>query len=265
MMARVLRRMIPERFRPIGYLTRLVRQRTGSTVRQGPFAGMRYTDRAIGSAYLPKLLGTYERELARLIEAGCALRPSLIVNLGAGEGYYAVGLALRNPQARVLAFEKDPAGRSALAEMAQRNGVEQQVHIQGECDPATLQATLATHLGRLPPGVNRLAFVLCDVEGDEAVLIDPNSVPSLRRALILLETHEFVRAGVTRKLQEQFASTHQIECVWQRPRSISEFPFRSPGTWILPRSYLEWALSEWRPATMCWLWMQPRDSAEERP
>src|SRR5437660_11467263 len=111
MIAALIRRALPERLRPIGYLTQLVRASTANQVRQGPFAGMRYIDRAIGSAYLPKLLGTYECELAAIIEEVCARGPRLIIDLGAAEGYYAVGLALRNPQARVVGFEQLETGR----------------------------------------------------------------------------------------------------------------------------------------------------------
>ena len=41
MIAKIIRTLIPERFRPIGYLTHLARERTGCIVKLGPFAGMR--------------------------------------------------------------------------------------------------------------------------------------------------------------------------------------------------------------------------------
>src|ERR1700722_2566319 len=99
-----LRKSIPARFRPIGYLESLARQQTSCRVRTGPFAGMRYGSVSVGSAYIPKLLGIYERELSSFIEAACLKRPDLIVDVGAAEGYYAVGLAVRNPTAKVIAF-----------------------------------------------------------------------------------------------------------------------------------------------------------------
>ena len=57
------------------------------------------------------MLGTYEKELNSVIEEACAAHPSLIVDVGAAEGYYACGMALRNPQARVVAFEMQAKGR----------------------------------------------------------------------------------------------------------------------------------------------------------
>jgi len=254
MISGFLRWIVPRRLRPIGYLTQLVRERTDDTVRQGPFAGMRYIDLSVGSAHLPKLLGIYERELGSVIEEVCALSPSLIVDLGAAEGYYAVGLALRNRRARVIAFEREPYGREALLRMTRLNDVASSILIRGNCGPAELQESLTAQQNGLP----QVPFILCDVEGDEKTLLDPDAIPALRTAHVLVETHEFVHSGVTDQIRVRFAPTHTIDCVWQVPRSRAEFPFRTLATSLLPSSYLDWAVSEWRPMRMCWLWMKPR-------
>ena len=81
---------------------------------EGPFKGVRYIDTAQGSAYIPKLLGIYERELTPQIEDLISLQPVLIVDLGAAEGYYAVGLAMRLKSAQVIAFEMEHSGQAAL-------------------------------------------------------------------------------------------------------------------------------------------------------
>ena len=257
MIAKFLRGVIPERYRPIGYLTRLVRARTGARVRLGPFAGMHYIGTSAGSAYLPKLLGTYERELAQVIERACTRQPRLIVDVGAAEGYYAVGLALRCPHTRVVAFEREAAARAALLSMARLNCVQDRVEILGECIPSELERVLrAAHDVQ---DANPRCLVVCDVEGEEDLLLDVATVPSLRKAIILVETHEFAQRGITERLRRRFSSSHQIDCIWQDNRSLEDFPFRSPGTWLLPNSYLEWAVSEWRPERMCWLWMEPRN------
>ena len=48
----------------IDEVNRLTLQHCGSCVIDGPFKGMRYIERANCSALSPKLLGTYEREIA---------------------------------------------------------------------------------------------------------------------------------------------------------------------------------------------------------
>jgi len=253
---RFLRRIIPERYRPIGYLTDMVRRGTNSTVRLGPFAGMRYVDHAFGSAYLPKLLGIYERELAPVIEFVCSCKPPLIVDIGAAEGYYAVGLALRLPETRIIAFEREAQGRRALSRMLRLNGICEHVEVLGDCAPWDLEKVLQE--GR-SSSAGSPAVVICDTEGDEAFLLDTFQVPMLRDAMILAETHEFLKPGITQALIKGFAQTHRIEQIWQSERTIGDFPFNGPRTWLLPGSYIRWAVSEWRPERMCWLWMQPNN------
>src|SRR5947209_15685441 len=84
----------------------------GLVVQNGPFTGMQYVERSIGSSLMPKLLGSYEANLQPVIEEIIRRAPATIVNVGCGEGYYAVGLARRLPHARVYAFEADPTGQA---------------------------------------------------------------------------------------------------------------------------------------------------------
>lgn len=69
MLADLLRKIIPTGWRPVRYLENLTRECTGGRVLAGPFAGMRYIRTSQGSALIPKLLGSYEKELAACVEA----------------------------------------------------------------------------------------------------------------------------------------------------------------------------------------------------
>lgn len=248
MIANFIRRIIPKRFRPIGYLEHLVSSRTGGRVDKGPFAGMKYIHGAVGSAYVPKLLGIYERELNPRIEQACALNFPLIVDIGAAEGYYAVGLARRNPNARIIAFEMEQKGQDALKEMANLNDVASRVQIRGKCELANLRAALQTA---------ERSLIICDVEGDEQTLLDPEAIPELCCTHLLVEMHDFIHPGITERITERFKRTHEIQAIWQEIRSRSDLPYRTFGTALLPGSYLRWAVSEWRPAKMSWLWLEP--------
>ena len=283
MIGNLIRAIVPARFRPVRHLENLTRAGTQERVRQGPFAGLRYINRAVGSAFIPKLLGIYERELNGCIEQACAAQFPLIVDVGAAEGYYAIGLARLNPKARVIAFEMEETGRAALREMAKLNGIEvqnaetlkpetlkpeersnaapisafqpfslsafSQLELHGKCEFENLQATLAA--------VDR-AFVVCDVEGYEDVLLRPDKIPALARATLLVEMHDFCCPGVTERVTARFAPTHHVERIWQEPRSRADFPFTSWGTKLFPKRYLDWAVSEWRPERMSWLWLTPK-------
>jgi hypothetical protein len=261
--ASVARKLIPARFRPIGYLENLVRARTDGRICSGPFTGMRWTleERARSQPgttqssplhntriHIPKLLGIYERELNPYIEQACALNFPLIVDIGAAEGYYAVGMAFRNPQARVIAFEMQATERSALARVARLNAVTDRLEIRGKCELDDIDRVLAD---------TPRPFVICDAEGYEAVLIDPGAVPSLQRASILVELHEFVENGISERIRERFVTTHKITHISQQERTPADFPFEDFYTRWIPESYLRWAVSESRPERMSWFWMAP--------
>jgi hypothetical protein len=248
--ANFIRKVIPKRFRPIGYLEHLVSSRTGGRVDKGPFAGMKYIHGAVGSAYVPKLLGIYERELNSRIEQACALNVPLIVDIGAAEGYYAVGLARRNPNARIIAFEMEQKGQDELKKMALLNNVASRVEIRGKCELADLQEALRS--------VER-SLIICDVEGYEELLLAPDAIPELRTAHLLVEMHDFIYPGATERITERFKKSHEVHRIWQETRSRSDLPYRTLGTAVLPGSYLRWAVNEWRPVQMSWLWMTPLD------
>jgi hypothetical protein len=249
MAVKMLRKLVPDQWRPHAYLNRLTQRRCDLRVMRGPFTGMRYVDESVCSAYIPKLLGIYERELYRVIEKACSLKLPYIVDLGAAEGYYAVGMALRNPQAQVVAFETDPRGQSVLRELVKLNCVGGHFAIRGKCEPSDLRKVLDEHQGK--------TLIICDVEGFEETLIDPSAVPALNAAWILVELHEFARAGIASLLVDRLLQTHFIEHIWQQERSADEYPFRTLTTTLLPKQYLERAVSERRPARQSWLWMQP--------
>ena len=157
-----------------------------SEVVQGPFRGMRYISVAYCSEVLPKLLGTYECELDPAIEAICRAGCDRIVDIGAAEGYYAVGMALRNPEATIIGFEMNPTARFYLRRLSRCNGVEDRIQIEGTCDTESLREALEDA---------RLPAVICDCEGAEDGLLRPDRVESLRRALILVETHDGMETG----------------------------------------------------------------------
>jgi hypothetical protein len=236
--------------RPSTWFRAHAEHRGGLRVASGPFTGMRFVSRSVWGAHVPKLAGTYERELHDLIEAMIARRPRLIVDVGAAEGYYAVGLATRLPEARVIAFDQMESARRELASLAAANAVGDRISIEGSCAPGSLERALA---GEAAPAV------VCDVEGFEDVLIDPAAVPSLRRAAILVELHDTKAPGVTGRVTERFAATHDIVQRAQVERHADEYVL-SRGTlrraW--PAGVVRYALNEFRTPGTSWAWMVPR-------
>ncbi len=195
---------------------------------------------------LPKVLGTYESELHPAIEEICRSRCDRIIDIGAAEGYYAVGMALRNPEAAMIGFEMSAPARHLLRRLARRNGVSDRIALRGACSIAALDTALA---GARQPAV------ICDCEGAEDVLLRPDRVKSLRHALLLVETHEGMVDGVTRRLRERFFLTHQIEVIDSRPRSGDDLP----SGCTLSSAEADQAMDEYRRWAQ-WYFMRPKAS-----
>lgn len=223
----------------------------GWRVRGGPFCGMRYVRDSVCSTLAPKLLGTYERELNDWVERLIARSFSSVLNIGAAEGYYAVGLARRCPRTRVVAFEGEAHGRALLAELAALNGVSERVIIEGFCTTESLAPHLVSASAPL---------LIVDIEGGEIGLLDLEKLPALRRCPMLIELHEFEQPAAE-ILRTRFAPSHTIEERWAVPRSVLDLPatLRLPARAFGPARFLT-ALDEQRPGLMRWFLCEPREA-----
>lgn len=197
----------------------------------------------------PKLLGTYEKELCSVIEQAIARRPQLVVDIGAAEGYYAVGLATRLPTARLVCFETQANYHYLLRELGSLNNITERLSILGSCTSRLLNETLEREQSTL---------VICDIEGTEDVLLDPATAPALRHADILVELHDLGTPGVSRRLCERFKPTHTITKITSRPRRSEDWPLDPQVSWKKQNLYL----SEHRPGLMDWFWMTPHVTEE---
>jgi precorrin-6B methylase 2 len=173
-------------------------------VQRGPFRGLRYPSlESVGSALLPKLLGSYESELHPYFHKFSENSYDQIVDIGCAEGYYAVGAALLWPNAVVYAFDIDSSARKACQQMAVLNGVADRVRVESACYEETLRS--------LPLG-NR-ALIISDCEGYEKTLFSESLVGHLSRHDFLIETHDFVNIETSSELKRVFCKTHTVTSV----------------------------------------------------
>jgi hypothetical protein len=139
----------------------------------------------------------------------------VIVDIGAAEGYYAVGMTLRNPQARTICFEMYKPAHSLLHRLAKLNKVEDRVEIRGICDLDSLRDSLKNA---------KKPAVICDCEGAEDFLMDPQAVAGLRSAVMIIEIHEDYAVGVSARIRERFKSSHELTVVNSHKRTLEELP-----------------------------------------
>ena len=212
----------------------------GGKVLSGPFAGMDYGVETSEGSRSARLLGCYEASLAPVIETIIAHGYPLVVDIGCAEGYYAVGLARRMPNARILARDEKPAAQVLCRQLAQLNGVADRVEVGG----------LLTH-GDFTICTAQATLILCDIEGAEDGLLDPAVAPGLLSADILVETHDNLKPGLSDLIAARFAATHHITRLDRQ--IVADLP-----DWMENLSDLDrlLALWEWRNGPTPWLWMQ---------
>ena len=215
----------------------------------GPFRGMKYVPQAANSSLMPKLFGTYERELFPILERLVLNRPALLVDIGAAEGYYAIGFARLCPGTKVIAFDRDVHARRLIAELARINEVTERISVRGECNSDTLQTALEGHN----------VVVICDVEGYETSLLDPTLVRGLDRVTLLVEIHDALVPGAGDLLVRRFSATHDIARIEASSRTDADCPPFHPLLRIMPKETIASLIVE-RPADayMYWLFMEPR-------
>ncbi len=219
----------------------IVRQ-IGLDVQRGPFTGMLLVPSNCPLG--PKVLGTHELELWPVIEAIIRSDVQHVVNIGAAEGYYAVGLLRCLPDARVSAFELESSHHEFIKALALRNGVDARLTVYGICRTEELISVLKP---------DEATVLVVDVEGAERELLDLEGVPALRTARILVEVHDFVDPQISTLLRRRFQNTHRLTVYRSRPRQPADLPSVSG---ISTRLLLSLA-QEGRPTTMEWFWFEP--------
>ncbi|RYY93637.1 MAG: hypothetical protein EOO11_19375 [Chitinophagaceae bacterium] len=222
---------------------------TGQQVLHGVFEGMKYPFlQSVGSMLYPKLLGSYEREIHPQIERFCQNDYSEIIDVGCAEGYYAVGLALKLPNAKVYAYDTEEVARQLCTDMARINGVADRVEVRG--------FLTAQELGAFP--VTRRGLVICDCEGFELELFNEQNLQHLRHCDLLVETHDFMNIEISTKLLALFSRTHNVSTI----KSIDDIEkaktYDFPETRGLDLATKKKVFRELRPAIMEWLVCTPK-------
>lgn len=185
------------------------------TVQAGPFKGMLYVDRAIGSSYIHKLIGSYEAVLHPYIKNLKNKNFDTILDIGSAEGYYLIGFGRMFPEAHLIGFEIEEDGRSLSDEMYKKNNLTNKITLLGK---ATKE--------NVAPLITSKILLICDCEGGELDILDPKAFTDfLNIDTAIIELHDFFRHGIKESLIERFKDTHRITIIPFTLANPKEFPF----------------------------------------
>ena len=237
---------------------RLAKQFGDRLVLYGVFEGMRLSqDSGWGKSDLAsQLLGLYEKEVVRLLASLARKRQSkTLVNVGAAEGYFAIGALHSGLFSRTVAFEMSENSRRILLENASLNAVETQLTVFGRATAGFLD-----EIEHLDGFSYEGSIFLVDTEGAELDFIDEGSLQKMARATLIIETHTSFVSG---KAQSAF------ESLCSRYHSVSEIRTegRNPGDFPELDSWSDderWAIgSEGRPQRGRWLILEPLEGSSQ--
>lgn len=203
-------------------------------VRSGPFKGMGIVaEKGWGSDLPARILGTYERELHPVIEMLASARIRHIYDIGCADGYYAVGLALRIPESRVVGYDVDDHALDLTHRNAVLNGVESRVETRGKCASKDLE--------RLP---SRSA-VFMDCEGSELYLLTDRVAKANPDTKFVIECHDEFDDRILLTLIRRFKD-RDLSVIHQESRDPAELPW-------LPTDVANRAMDEHRGSPGIWL------------
>lgn len=207
----------------------------------GPFKGMQlaFHDLVKAGDFTPKVLGTYEQELHGAIEYAARQTYESIINVGSGDGYYAVGMARINKAPKVYAFDGDRDRQEWCRENAQLNGVSSRIFQHGECGPDDFY-DLVQAGGR--------HLIIMDCEGAEIDLLSAHAAVKLECSDIIVESHDFLNPQIAATLTRLLSNTHKVERMVESGRDPNRFSFMhgmaSIDRWL--------AVCEFRPCAQHW-------------
>jgi hypothetical protein len=153
-------------------------------VSQGPFKGLQLNrDTWWGKSDLgAQCLGLYEKEILDFISAQEPF--DTFLDIGAADGYYAVGLLYSKMAKKSICFEISEDGQRAIKENWMINKNPGELEIFGEANEQSIASIAAS----LPAKT----LVLVDIEGLEFNLLSEKVISLLDKCTILIEIHNWI-------------------------------------------------------------------------
>jgi hypothetical protein len=228
----------------------VVKMSLGDRVGYGRFKGMVIsTNGGWGGEQdrVTQQLGLYEKEVVEVISQ-LSSADRIFIDIGAANGYYAVGAALCLTYKKVIAYEMTDHGRNSIVLNSQLNGVSDKVEIKGCFDSKSI-----SDLNGII-GCEDFVF-LVDIEGGEYEVLSEHFFSSFKKSYVIVELHPWLVNNVDR-ISELFSSakfTHNVTKIQNNGRDILNFPFFA----CIKEDYLCLSISENRDRPMEWVLFSP--------
>jgi len=190
----------------------------------------------------PKVFGLYENQILKWIEGK---EFNLFIDIGAADGYYALGILYSNIASTAVTFEISEKDREICRASAITNNVFDKIIVKGEASSSEIIQVVKSHDHGL---------IIIDIEGGEYNLITREVLEAARNYYIVIEIHEIENEEIKLSMFKLCAEFHNIEQLTGLER---DFP-RDKFTEKLTDNERALLLSEGRPFAMNWVALSPK-------
>jgi len=154
----------------------------GYQVAYGTFKGMKLSKNIYWAKddLITHILGVYEEHILKKLIEFSKKGNYPFIDIGAADGYFAIGMAFSETFKKIYAFEIEEGGRNSLNKNIENNFCKDKVVIDIEANFETLQEII---------NKNKSAVILIDIEGSEFDLLDDKLLKLLSNCYIVCELH----------------------------------------------------------------------------
>ena len=195
-----------------------------------------------------KYLGLYEYEVQdeiSRIQNNYKIKRKYLINIGAGDGFHALGLLKKKYFNKALLFEKDLEASNLILLNAKLNSLSNNIELFEE---ATINFLDNINLNYKLKD----CLFLIDIEGEEFKLLNTTNLKSLSKSILVIEIHDFYGSPIP--LKKRLNKYFKIKTVTTGKRDLSKYKIldeiHDNEKWLV--------VNEDRPKKMEWLICVPK-------
>lgn len=196
------------------------------------------------------LLGLYEKEVLDKIVL-LSKNKKYFIDIGAADGYYAVGLIKKNYFQRCFCFEMTKNGREIIRENSILNSIEDKISIFGE-----IKNSLSLFINQK---IIDQSFLLIDIEGSEFDLLTDKFLNEIKMCNTIIELHDHLVKNGDKKLKDLIKKLNKyfklsfFNSQGRNPSQFKELNYLTDNDkWLI--------CSEGRKSTGHWIYLDPLEN-----
>ena len=142
-----------------------------------------------------KILGFYENVVSEFVIKNGPYEN--VINLGSADGYFPIGMLIKNIASRAICFEITEVGRKSIEKNARANNCEDSIKIFGKADRKFYK--------KIQSEINSAEknLIICDIEGGEFEFITRESFNDLKNCIWVIELHDKIQ-DKPKEIREKF-------------------------------------------------------------